>query len=409
MDSSDAFSQHTVGDEASQRPRRMSMEEDLFYRELMTSRPANPPSYETAMKSAMAAQRRALATAQQGSQPVAPPEDVLPKYSCDVHAEGVFMRKMEIEHTIKRAEVRNWQMVYVELRGTALNIYSVKKERTWFSPRHDGPDISPDSPPWVKKASLEKSYCLQHADAGIAADYRKRRYVIRLRAETDQFLLSCVELKTFVKWLDCIFAAINVAAPIDERDFPRDQSIPRLQRLRWLRGERPTPEDNISGFQRLNERRQSIASSRSGEEDEENDRNGRNSTARPPTIHEEENERGNQGQDDYAAFGRGGIGQHPIVGRLSTTSYPNENVDPDTGKWRPRQIWTETHDHLYAKLCYSVLLFKSPRKSNYIISNGKRWYVDWATGRMVRVLPPAYGEVELFGPWQIIRAENRLL
>ena len=234
--------------------------------------------------------------------------------------------------------------------------------------------------------------------------------MIRLRCETDQFLLSCVELKTFVKWLDCIFAAINVAAPIDERDFPRDQSIPRLQRIRWLRGERPMPEDNINGFPRLSERRPSIASNGSAEEEEENDGgNGRNSMARPPTIHEDDHGRGNQGQDDYGAFGRGVIGQHPIVGRLSTTSYPNENVDPDTGKWRPRQVWTETHDQLYAKLCYSVLLFKSPRKSNYIISNGKRWYVDWSTGQMVRVLPPAYGEVEFFGPWQVIRAGNRLL
>ncbi len=52
----------------------------------------------------------------------------------------------------------------------------------------------------------------------------RRREVIRIRAETDQFLLSCVELSTSVNWLDGIFAAISVAAPIDERDFPRDQS-----------------------------------------------------------------------------------------------------------------------------------------------------------------------------------------
>src|SRR4051812_16887175 len=57
-----------------------------------------------------------------------------------------------------------------------------------------------------------------------ALTMHRRRYVIRVRAETDQFLLSCVELSTLIKWLENLFAAIDVAAPIDDRDFPRDQS-----------------------------------------------------------------------------------------------------------------------------------------------------------------------------------------
>ncbi len=64
---------------------------------------------------------------------------------------------------------------------------------------------------------------------------------------------------------------------------------------------------------------------------------------------------------------------------------------------------------VYAKLCYGNLLFKSPRKSNYIIMKGKQFFVDWATGKMIRVNPPRYGEVELFGPWQIVRVENTRL
>ena len=172
METSDAFSQYDAGGERPSVRRRMSMEEDMFYRELMTSRPAKPPSYESAMKAAVAAQRKALAAAAEGTS-LDEPFDVLPQYSCDVHMEGVFMRKMEIEDTIKRAEYRNWQMVYVELHGTALNIYQVKKERAWWSAKDDGPDISPDNPPWVKRATLEKSYSLVHADAGIAADYKK--------------------------------------------------------------------------------------------------------------------------------------------------------------------------------------------------------------------------------------------
>jgi hypothetical protein len=214
-----------------------------------------------------------------------------------------------------------------------------------------------------------------------------------MRAGTDQFLLSCVELSTFVKWLDGIFAAIHVSPPIDERDFPRDFSIPRIQRIRWLRGQRPQPEDNI-GFHRLTEQRRQEGAG--ADEDGAEDQGGEP----PDTTH---------GAEEEGTSGQGPRTGHPIVGRLSTTSYPNENIDPETGKWKPHHAWTATHDLMYARLCYSVLLFKSPRKSNYVISQGKRWYVDWATGRMVRVLPPEYGEVDVMGPWQVIMPENRLL
>lgn len=173
--------------EAPSRPRRMSMEEDLFYRELMTQRPAppvrrlsRPPSYDVAVKTPFprtdGAENGGSSSGgisqQQQHQPQKQPE-VLPDYSCDVHIEGVFMRKMEIEDTVKRAEFRNWHMVYVVLHGTALNVYQVKKDRAWWSVKTEGPGVSPDSPPWVRKAALEKSYSLLHADAGIAADYRK--------------------------------------------------------------------------------------------------------------------------------------------------------------------------------------------------------------------------------------------
>ncbi len=228
-------------------------------------------------------------------------------------------------------------------------------------------------------------------------DRTRRRYVIRMRVETDQFLLSCVEIGTFVTWLDGIFAAINVSAPIDERDFPRDYSIPRIQRIRWLRGQRPRPEDSI-GFHRLTEQRRQDGSD---DDDDDGDGDGDGEGGEPPDPA--------YGGDEEGGPGYGPRTDHPVVGRLSTTSYPNESIDPDTGKWKPQHPWTETHDQLYARLCYAVLLFKSPRKSNYVIAQGKRWYVDWGTGRMIRVLPPAYGEIDVMGPWQVIMTENRFI
>lgn len=96
----------------------------------------------------------------------------LPDYSCSVHCEGVFTKKMEIEHTTKRAEDRRWHQSYVILHGTALNVYFVKKDWGWGKSK-GGPAISPDNPPWIKKGKLDKAYSLQYADVGIALDYQK--------------------------------------------------------------------------------------------------------------------------------------------------------------------------------------------------------------------------------------------
>lgn len=224
----------------------------------------------------------------------------------------------------------------------------------------------------------------------------RRRHVIRVRAEADQFLLSCVELSTFLKWLESLFAAIDVAAPLEERDFPRDQSIPRIQRMQWMRGRPSSPSPHVEG-------------------EAEDASTAEPDLSRRATLVEDEDE----DEDDNEVLPESSLARNagePVTGpsreparRLSMTSYSNDEIDYLSGKWAPAHHWGPIHDMHYAKLCYSVLLFRSPRKSNFIISRGKKWYVDWMTGRMVRVLPPEYGEIDLFGPWQIIHTENRFL
>ncbi|KAI7787981.1 ph domain-containing protein [Diaporthe eres] len=395
--------------------RRLSMEEDYLYEQVMTfAQPPSPPAYHVATHGTyQGPSRKGREAVLGGEGSPAEDEDVLPRYYCDVHMENVFQMKMEIEDAVKRAEYRNWRTMFVVLHGTALHIYGAKdKGWSWSKSRMHGPDVKPDNPPWLRKGALERSYSLQHADVGIAADYHKRRYVIRIRAETDQFLISCVELETFVKWLECLFAAIDVAAPIDERDFPRDQSIPRIQRLRWLRGQYSAQATSGGGsFQQLTESLVSMPESHMD-------------TAMPvdPPADVEMSPGGPAGAEnlsgDAAAIAPWDYIPHSPpppnnprqsvvpARRLSVSSYHNEGVEPETGKWRPRHIWTSTHDMVYAKLCYAVLLFKSPRKSNFVIFKGQRWHIDWSTGQMSRVQPPSYGEPEFWGPWQVIHAEN---
>ncbi|RCI15124.1 hypothetical protein L249_6405 [Ophiocordyceps polyrhachis-furcata BCC 54312] len=455
--------------------RRYSMEEDIFYNQLMGGSkrdPSQPPPYRphpppyrpdfdsrprsmisatvsdsdaadnnnasfassSSSSSASPSASASASTSSSASSSASRTDESPPRYQSTVNIEGVFSKKHEIEDTIKRAEDRQWHTVFVLLQGTALNVYSVKKDWGWGRTR-DGPAVCPDNPPWVRRSKLEKSYSLLHADAGIAADYTKRRYVIRVRAETDQFLLSCIELSTFVKWLESLFAAIGVAAPIDDRDFPRDMSIPRVQRIRWFRGQSPAlpgfaaqEMDGLSSAPSLPPptppttppppsppspppSRPSPAASPlqplPPDHQDDDQQHGRHHIGPPETtIRDTDLMRPSSPPPQQQQSQSTVPSRIEPPRRLSTTNYPNASIDPYTGKWFPEHKWSSAHDLLYAKLCYSNLLFRSPRKSNYIISKGKQWVVDWGTGRMVRVLPPAYGEIDYFGPWQVIHTEN---
>ncbi|KAH7328601.1 hypothetical protein B0I35DRAFT_473287 [Stachybotrys elegans] len=425
--------------------RRLSMDEDLLYHKIMTApglrRPSNPPPYDdsepeapsslpslssTTSSSASSSSPnprrnpRLAASAAAGSHAQdAATHDTLPPYSTAIAIEGVFNMKHEIEHTTKRAEDRQWHTVYVTLHGTALKIYNVKKDWGWGRSR-DGPSISPDNPPWIKKAKLEKSYSLLYADAGIAADYKKRRYVIRIRAETDQFLLSCVELTTFLKWLEALFSAMAIAPPLDSRDFPSDMSVPRILRIRWVNGH---PLDSDAFRQHLPDDVPEVGHDPDAPVPDPRPQTAPQQPDVPAGEFQQEiqvnleqaldRELEHGAREELESTERAPAAEpavpHPRTDarRLSTSSYPNQEVDQISGKWFPEHRWSSAHDLLYAKLCYNNLYFRSPRKSKYIISGGKEWFVDWSTGRMVRVLPPQYGEInDYIGPWQFVHVEN---
>jgi hypothetical protein len=333
---------------------RTSADEDYFYGKVADvfrpSSPGQPPAYDSTVDDVLEGRRRASA------------EEELPGYSCDIHLEAVFSRKMEMEGPSRKAEERKWNHVYVELHGTALGVYRCQKDRNMYRAK----PVDADHPPWMMKGTLEKRYSLAYGDVGIAADYRKRKYAIRLRVETEQFLLSCIEIDTFVSWLDCLFAAISVAAPIEEMDFPHDQSIPRIQRQRWLRRHYGYSADRDAA---LDGRMMHIRHS---------DWTGGGSEA-----------------STAAMDARSTSSARPVMQQLfAARSRSTESVNSETGKWEwePKHTWTRAHDRVYAKLCYAVLHYASPRKSDFIVAKGKQWRVDWETGRMVSIGPPGYYE-----------------
>jgi hypothetical protein len=49
---------------------------------------------------------------------------------------------------------------------------------------------------------LVRQYTLQNAESGLAADYIKRKNVVRVRAEGEQFLLQTDNARDVVDWIE---------------------------------------------------------------------------------------------------------------------------------------------------------------------------------------------------------------
>lgn len=333
----------------------------------------------------------------------------LPPYSCAISLENVFMRKLELEGAVHRAHDRNWYKVHAQLQGTALTFHKFKAKgifRKLDNEKEQHPDL-----PIGKKGHFIRSYNLQHADVGIAADYYKKRYVIRVRAETDQFLLSCLGIETFVQWLQSLFAAIDLAPPLDDREIPRDLSIPRPRRRRpcvRVASELTNNIDVEGNAALVREQYEIIRRSYPrlvNDAAVQDSGAGISETAVRNTLSGlEANGFLTASETRHIAARTSSLpiippsSPLPELVRSSTAPIPeatsNPSIDTETGKWRPNHQWSAMYDLVYAKRCMAVLTLRSPRKSKYVIIRGKQWIVDWETGALTRVEPPDYGEVE---------------
>ncbi|KAF9051788.1 hypothetical protein BJ165DRAFT_1340405 [Panaeolus papilionaceus] len=89
--------------------------------------------------------------------------------------------------------------------------------------------------PMPKQSDLIRVYTMQHAESGLGKDYLKRRNVIRVRLEGEQFLLQGKDVGDVIQWIEGLQAAANIALDLDERPMPRGPIFPRYFTLTWLR------------------------------------------------------------------------------------------------------------------------------------------------------------------------------
>jgi len=229
-----------------------------------------------------------------------------------------------------------------------------------------------------------------------------------------------------VLWLQSLFAAIDLAPPLDDREIPQDLSIPRRTRRRNRPG-----FSNIERNQQLIREQEEILRTQfpnlavsedengaegGGENEEiggeeeaeaaadeaERESSHQPSTPRPFASPSQASILGSSSQipsqtstphtTSLLMRTRHALSLPSPLSLSSAQPPPNPSISAD-GKWAPQHQWTHFYDMMYAKRCMAILTHRSPRKSNLVIMKGKQWIIDWATGKLTRCEPPEYGEI----------------
>jgi len=372
---------------------------------------SDPPSYECANSDKtldrLNAQARTEAAARSAP---------LPSYSCSVHMEGILGLKQELVSPFQIAANREWGDVYAILQGTQFSIYRVKTPHLFSKSRSSGP------------GRLLKSFTLQHAEVGIALDFKKtplipkspfahltpssarqklyesepslfepvREHVMRLRLETQQFLLCAQTQEELLDWVEAFCAAVDISPPIEDRSEPRYRSLPRRsRRQRMLDGSRVA--SNLNNLNNLQSGRRLIAEqerilrefyphlANSASEGGEHTRGSHVSDhpmsgdpeaddldpadARFPPTH-----RPNSSGVSHPSDSDGHSGRHATDSDSnSNNNQPMASSDP---KMRPPIRHSASQALRYRRRCAPVLLASSPRVSDVVFSEGKRMRIN---------------------------------
>lgn len=144
----------------------------------------------------------------------------LPDYTCSVFRSAIVNRKVECVYPGLPAKKREWVKVCCIILGTVLRVYLIHSDGMLPNA------ISLDHP--------YREYTLQYAEAGIASDYVKRKYVLRVRAEGEQFLMQCPNEEERDAWVESVQAGSSIALALEDRNMPKYVTLPRRRRGRYL-------------------------------------------------------------------------------------------------------------------------------------------------------------------------------
>lgn len=205
-------------------------------------------------------------------------------------------------------------------------------------------------------------------------------------------------------WLDSLSAAVDLSPALDERTLPR-QTLPGRRRrsgreiieeqARIIRSQFPhvvnavPEEENYQIIYRLPHHRNSHESISELASDEL--RLGLDISTTPTVS---STQRITPPLSSSASDSSGTVSTTSSVSsrrerlRDSPSTYPSPlapSTEQPGGKWRPSNTLTPEANMRYARRCLAILCEDSPRQSDYVVKDGKRYRLVWDTKKLVPV------------------------
>ncbi|KAH7109050.1 hypothetical protein B0J11DRAFT_449242 [Dendryphion nanum] len=375
---------------------------------------APPPTYASANSPQTLRRLEDIAQAELAGTP-------LPPYTCTIECAAIMGHKPELSSPFQVAQTREWSDTYVVLQGSQLSLHRIKSPGILSKNRTPGP------------GRLLRKFTLQHAEVGVAADFKKtplipkspfahlvpasarqklyetdphlfepiREYVIRLRLETEQFLLCAPSQEQMLDWVENLCAAIDISLPLEDRSEPRYKSLPRRsRRQRALDSARFA--QNVENLSNEEAGRRIIAEQErifrqlyphlAGDADASQTHSETTTNEQPAaTSPSGDPETDDLDPDDVR-----------IPAARRTTSHDGEADDrprssastesSDDPKTRPPHRHSASQALRYRRRCAPVLLASSPRVSDVVYSGGRRMRINVKSHILVEFTshPPRY-------------------
>ncbi|CCE64633.1 hypothetical protein TPHA_0I01270 [Tetrapisispora phaffii CBS 4417] len=193
----------------------------------------------------------------------------LPPYKHTIYKYTVVSVKQEFATPYEPSLNRNWVNLIVELNSTQLNFYSIeesltssiksyssnvfetndfrlnsnakfhnffKKTKTYMlddvETKKILKKIKKNPSKYLNNSNMVTSFSLQFGKVGIPKDYKKRSHALRLRLETQQFLIKFPTIDDLIYWANYIHMGICISLDLDLRELPKYKFIPRRRRRR---------------------------------------------------------------------------------------------------------------------------------------------------------------------------------
>ena len=347
---------------------------------------SKPPSYDFATSPCHGLNSSNVAE----SYPISEP---LPDYDATIHFEGVMEVKAELATPFLISLDKTWHSVYVLLHGTQLSIYRPKSSSIFKSRAS-------------KPGRLIRTYSLQHAEVGLAVDWRKdelvprstfakllsksaqaklfetdpeffepvREFVFRMRLETEQMLFCVPDHGQMLDWVEQVVHQEqlfqryypNLAA----NSMPAENTADRSERTEGP-GEASQPNQEQEG----------------GSDPDAEDLD--------PADAREESDETNSSPPNTA---------HLQASSQSLRAEAQEPYNPKTS--RPWQSLTEGALLRFRRRCAPILLASSPRASPIVFRNDARYQIHTRRRQLVpfELLPPHYNAHANTNPPTVLRS-----